>query len=73
MAVDVALPSRMVSGPAKLLVPWINHHGIHTVSDLCRIDPGRRELQSTEGRRLFTCFLDFGMQPTMLAAALGKP
>ena len=73
MAVDVALPARMVSGPAKLLVPWINHHGLFTVSELRRIDPGRRELQSTEGRRLFSCFLDFGLQPAMLATALGGP
>ena len=73
MAVDVALPVRMVSGPAKLLVPWINHHGLFTVSELRRIDQGRRELQSTEGRRLFSCFLDFGLQPAMLATALGGP
>ena len=73
MAVDVALPARMVSGPAKLLVPWINHHGLFTVSELRRIDPGRRELQSTEGRRLFSCFLNFGLQPAMLATALGGP
>ena len=55
MAVDVALPARKVSGPEKLLVPWINHHGLFTVSELRRIDPGRRELQSTEGRQLFSC------------------
>ena len=59
MAVDLALPARTVSGPAKLLVPWINHHGLFTVSELRRIDPGRRELHSTEGPRLFSCFLDF--------------
>ena len=63
----------MVSDPAKLLVPWINHHGLFTVSELRRIDPGRRELQSIEGRRLFSCFLDFGLQPAMLAKALGGP
>ena len=61
----------MVSGPAKLLVPWINHKGLFTVSELRRIDSGRRELQLTEGRRLFSCFLDFGLQPAMLAIALG--
>ena len=73
MAVDVALPVRMVSGPAKLLILKINHHGFVTVSELRRIDPGRRELLSTEGRRLFSCFLDFGLQPAMLATALGGP
>ena len=73
MAVDVALVARMVSGPAKLLVPWINYHGLFTVSELGRIDPGRRELQSTEGCRLFSCFLDFGLQPAMLATVLGGP
>ena len=73
MAVDVALPAHTVSGPAKLLVLWVNHHGLFTVSELRRIDPGRRELQSTEGCRLFSCFLDFGLQPTMLATALRKP
>ena len=73
MAVDVALPARMVSGPAKLLVPWINHHCPFTVSELRRIDPGRSELQSTEGRRLFSCFLDFGLQPAMHPTALGGP
>ena len=73
MAVDVALLARMVSGPAKLLVLLINHHGLITVGELSRIDPGRRELQSTDGRRLFSCFLDFGLQPAMLATALGKP
>ena len=71
MAVDVALAARMVAGPDKLLVLWINHHGLFTVSELRRIDPGRRELQSTEGRRLFSCFVDFGLQPAMLATALG--
>ena len=73
MAVDVALPARMVSGPAKLLVPWINQHGLLIVSELRRIDLGRSELQSTEGRRLYSCFLDFGLQPAMLATALGGP
>ena len=63
MAVDVALPARMVSGPAKLVIFWINHHGLVTVSELRRIDPGRRELQSTNCRRLFSCSLDFGLQP----------
>ena len=71
MAVDVALPARLITGPAKLLVPWINHHGLFTVSELRRIDPGCSELQSSEGRRLFSCFLDFGLQPAMLATALG--
>ena len=71
MAVDVALPARMVSGPAKLLVPWIKYHGLFTVSELRRIDPGRRELQSADGRRLFSCFLDFWLQPAMLATAFG--
>ena len=52
MGVDVALPARMVSGPAKLLVPCINHNGLYTVSELRRIDSGRRELQSIDGRRL---------------------
>ena len=70
-AVDVALPARIVSGPAKLLVPWINHHGLFTVNELRRIDPGRRELQFTEGPRLFSCFLDLGLHPAMLATALG--
>ena len=55
------------------MVPWINHHGLFTVSELRRIDPGRRELQSTDGSRLFSCFLDFGLQPAMLATALGRP
>ena len=73
IAVDLALPARTVSGPAKLLVPRNNHPRLFTVSELRRIDPGRRELQSTEGRRLFSCFLDFGLQPTMLATALGGP
>ena len=73
MAVDVALPARMVSGHAKLLVPWVSHHGLYTVSELRRIDPGRNELQSTDNRRLFSCFLDFGPQPAMLATALGGP
>ena len=73
IAVDVALPARMVTGPAKLLVPWINHHGLFKVSELHRIDPVRCELQSTEGRRLFSCFLDFGLQPAMLGTALGGP
>ena len=52
MAVDVALPARIVFGPAKLLVPWINHHGLYTVSELRRVDPGRRKLMSTDGHRL---------------------
>ena len=73
MAVDVALSARMVTGPAKLLVPWINHHGLFTVSELRRIDPSRGEVRSTEGRRLFSCFLDFGLQPAMLATVLGGP
>ena len=73
MAVDVALFARMVSDPAKLLVPWINYQGLFTVSELRRIDPGRRELQSTEGRRLFSYFLNFGLQPEMLATAFGGP
>ena len=73
MTVDVALPARMVSGSAKLLVLWINHHGLYTVSELRRIYPGRRELQSTEGRRRFSLFLDFGLQPAMLATALEGP
>ena len=73
MAVDMALPARIVSGRAKLLVPWINHDGLFTVSELRRIDSGRRELQSIEGRRLFSCFLDLGLQPAMLSTALGGP
>ena len=73
IAVDVALPARMVPGPAKLLVPWNYHHGLFTVSELRRIDPGGRELQFTEGRRLFSCFFDFGLQPAMLATAIEGP
>ena len=73
MAIDVALVARIVSGPAKLLVFWINHHGLFTVSELRRIDQGRCDLQSTKGRRLFVCFLYFGLQPTMLETALGGP
>ena len=73
MAVDVALPERMVSGPAKLLALWINHHGLYTVSELRRINIGRRELQLTDGRRLFSCFLDFGLQPTMFVKRSENP
>ena len=73
LAVDVALPARMVSDPAKLLVPWINHYGLLTVSELRRIDPSHRELQSTEGRRLFSSFLDFRLHPAMLSTALEGP
>ena len=61
----------MVSNPAKLLVPWINHHGLFIVNELRRIDSGRRELELNEGCRLFSCFLDFGLQFAMLATALG--
>ena len=59
--------------PCKLFVIWINQHGIYTVSELRFIDPGHRELQTSVGRRLFSCFLDFGVQLTMLVTALEKP
>ena len=34
MAVDVALPSQAVKGPAKLMVSWVNHHDLFAVSEL---------------------------------------
>ena len=69
MAVYVALPSHAVTGPAKLLVPWINHHGLFAVRELRELDITQRALQTSDGRCLFSCFLDFGLQPAMLRTA----
>ena len=73
MAVDVALPSQAVTGPAKLLVPWINHHGLFAVRELRELDATQRALQTSDGRRLLSCFLDFVLQPSMLRTALEGP
>ena len=73
MAVDVALPSQAVTGPAKLLVPWINHHGLFAVRELRELDATQRALQTPDGRRLLSCFLDFGLQPAMLRTAQEGP
>ena len=66
MAVDVALPSQAVTGPAKLLVPWVNHHGLFAVRELRELDATQRALQTSDGRQLPSCFLDFGLQPAMV-------
>ena len=63
----------MVSGPAKLLVLLINHHGLYSVSELFCIDPARRVLQSTDNRWLFFCFLNIGIRQAMVATALERP
>ena len=44
-----------------------------TVSERRRIDPNRRELHSTDGCLLFSCFLDLGLMLAMLATAVGEP
>ena len=69
MAVDVALPSQAVTGPAKVLVPWINHHGLFAVRELRELDATQRALQTPDGRRLLSSFLDYGLQPAMLRTA----
>ena len=38
MAVDVALPSQAMTNPAKLLVPWINYHGLSAFRELRELD-----------------------------------
>ena len=73
MAVDVALPSQAMTGPAKLLVPWVNHHGLFAVRELRELDATLRALQTSDGRRLLSCFLDFGLQPAMLLTAQERP
>ena len=73
MAVDVALSSQAVTGPAKLLVPWVNNHGLFALSELRELDATQRALQTSDGRRLLSCFLDFGLQPAMLRTAQEGP
>ena len=55
---------------ASATLPFVvNHHGVNTALELCRIDVARRDLQSTNTRRLLSCFLDFVYQPGLLALA----
>ena len=61
MAVDVALPSQAVTCPAKLLVSWVNHHGLFAVHELSELDVTQRVLQTLDARRLLSCRLDFGL------------
>ena len=68
-AVSIALPSRLVSMPARLFIPWVNHQGTNTSLEHRRLDLTRRDLQPTTARRLLSCWLDFSYQPGLLALA----
>ena len=70
---NMALPSNEVTEPAWLIVPWINHHGNLTVSELRRANTHLPALQTSPGRCLFACWLDFAFWPELLATALEPP
>ena len=73
MAVEVTLLLQAVTGPAKLLVLRINPHGLCVVREQRELDATQRVLQTSDGRRLLSCFLDFGLQPAMLRTAQDGP
>ena len=70
---NMALPSNEVTEPAGLIVPWINHHGNLTVSELRRANTHLPALQTSPGRCLFACWLDFAFWPELLATSLEPP
>ena len=68
-AVNLALPSRRVERDAGLMTRMINHHRGATVQDLHAINLNEPEIRTYSGRRLFTCWMDFGLRRELIKTA----
>lgn len=55
-----------------LMANYINNNKAHSIAKLCRAEVVSRELQSTDGRRLFFCLLDFALEPALIATVQQK-
>ena len=72
-AVNLALPSRKVEGDAGLMTRMINHHCGATLQDLRCINLNVPKLRTYAGRRLFTCWMDFGLLRELIITAQPPP
>ena len=72
-AVNLALPSRRVEGNAGLMTQMINHHSGAIIQDLRGINLNEPEIRTDAGRRLFTCWMDFGLQRELVKTAQPLP
>ena len=72
-AVNLVLPSRKVEGNAVLMTRMINHHSGATIKDLRGISLNEPEIRTYVGRRLFTCWMDFGLRRELIKTAQPPP
>ena len=71
--VNLALPSRRVKGDAGLMTRMINHHSGATIQDLRDINLNEPEIRTYAGRKLFTCWMDFGLRLKLIKTAQPPP
>ena len=75
-AVNLSIPSRVMKDRLQLMVNCINHNSSTSIFELRMRIPqylGYPELRTYIGRRLFTCWLDFGVRREQIKEAQPPP
>ena len=72
-AVNLALPSLTVEGDSHLMTSCINHHSGSTLKQHRRININEPAIITYSEHKLFTCWLDFGVQTHLIKIAISPP